>query len=210
LGVISLKSSGIKSMKDLEGKRLAVTAGDSLTQQWPVVAESNGLTNQSVSLVYMDAAAKPVSLMSGQVDAMLGTCIDHVILVESKGHPAQCLRFADNGVATVGVTVITNANLIKSNPDLVKRFVGAAVKSYKAFYENPQAALDAAARARPDLDRKVIGAQAAIIKTYYGASPVGQFENNKWRATVETMKKTGALASDRPFDSYFDPDFVTP
>jgi NitT/TauT family transport system substrate-binding protein len=197
-------------MKDLQGKRLAVTAGDSLTQQWPVVAETNGLGNQSVNLVYMDAAAKPVALMSGRVDAMLGTCIDHVIVVESKGHPAQCLRFADNGVPTVGVTVIANANVIKTNPDLVKRFVGAAIKSYKAFYENPQAAMDAAARARPDLDRKVIGAQGEIIKTYYGALPVGQFDNEKWRSTVETMKKTGSLTGDQPYNSYFISDFVKP
>ncbi|WP_168192724.1 ABC transporter substrate-binding protein [Undibacter mobilis] len=210
LGVLWSKTSDIKAMKDLKGKRMGVTAGDALTQQWPVVAESNGLTKDSVNLAYMDGAAKPVSLLNGQVDAILGACIDHVVLLESKGFPVQCQRFADYGVPTVGVSLLTNENLIKNNPDLVKRFVAASVKSYKAFYEDPQAALDAAVRARPDIDRKVVGGQAELIKAYYSAAASGRIDRAKWQSTVEVMKKTGVLSSDRPFDSYFVADFVQP
>lgn len=208
LGVVYLKESGIEKLEDLKGKTLALTAGDSLTQQWPVVAEANGLTEDSVSLVYMDAAAKPVSLMNKQVDAMLGTCIDHVLLVESNGHEAGCLRFSDLGVATVGITVLTNDTMLEKNPDLVQRFVDAAIRSYEAYYEDPEAALDAAIKSLPDINRNVLAAQAGLIKQFYGERPIGHFVPEDWKATVETMKLTGVLESDLPYDAYYRSEFV--
>lgn len=208
LGVVYLKDSGIKTLEDLKGKTLALTAGDSLTQQWPVVAQANGLPEDSVTLVYMDAAAKPVSLMNGQVDAMLGTCIDHVLLVESNGHEAGCIRFSDIGVSTVGITVLTNDSVLENNPDLVQRFVDATVRSFEAYYEDPEAALDAAMKSLPDINREVLLAQAEMIKAFYGDRPVGHFDPEDWKATVETMKLTGVLESDLPYDAYYRSEFV--
>ena len=208
LGVVFLKDSGIETLDDLQGRSVALTAGDSLTQQWPVVAASNNLPEDAVSLVYMDAAAKPVSLMNRQVDAMLGTCIDHVLLIESNGHEAGCLRFADLGVATVGITVLANNAVIERDPDLVQRFVDAAVRSYEAYYEDPEAALDAAVLSVPDLNRDVLRAQAEMIRLFYGDRPVGHFDPDDWTATVETMTATGVLENPDHYTAYIRSEFV--
>jgi NitT/TauT family transport system substrate-binding protein len=62
-GVISLAETGIKSPKDLEGKRLAITAGDALTQLFPALAKANDIDLGKVNLFQMDPAAKVVAFI---------------------------------------------------------------------------------------------------------------------------------------------------
>ncbi|WP_420101655.1 ABC transporter substrate-binding protein [Bosea sp. (in: a-proteobacteria)] len=208
LGIIVLADSGITTVKELKGKRLAVTAGDAQTQQWPVVAKANSLGTEDVKLAFIDGPSKTVALMNKRVDAILGSCIDHVVLVRNSGGDPRCMTFAENGVATVGVAVIAHDQIIKSNPGLVQRFVDAATRSFQAFYQDPQAALDAAAAAVPDIDRKVLIEQAKIIKTYYGDRVVGPIIAKDWQATVETMKQADVLTGDLPASTYYRAEFV--
>ncbi len=208
LGVITLADSGISTVQDLKGKRLAVTAGDAQTQQWPVVAKANGLGQDDVKLAFIDGPSKTPTLMNKRADAILGSCIDHVVLVRNAGGDPRCITFAESGVSTIGITVVANDQIIKSNPDLVKRFVEATIRSYKAFYADPQAAIAAAAAAVPDIDRKVLAEQSRIIQEYYGNKPVGPLVPKDWQETVDTMKKAGVLTGDLPADAYYRAEFV--
>ncbi|MCZ6859163.1 MAG: ABC transporter substrate-binding protein, partial [Alphaproteobacteria bacterium] len=61
-GVVSLAETGIKTAKDLEGKRLAVTAGDSLTQLFPAVIKANNLDKSKIKMIFVDPAGKIVSV----------------------------------------------------------------------------------------------------------------------------------------------------
>jgi NitT/TauT family transport system substrate-binding protein len=71
-GIISLAEAGIETAKDLEDKRLAVSPGDALTQLFPAVVKANGLDGDRIELVFMDPPAKPVAVMEGRADALLG------------------------------------------------------------------------------------------------------------------------------------------
>src|SRR5438093_4186032 len=61
--VISLASAGIRSPKDLEGKRLAVSPGDPLGQLFQAMAAVNKIDMSKISLVQVDPAAKVVSVL---------------------------------------------------------------------------------------------------------------------------------------------------
>ena len=91
-GIISLAETGIERAKDLEGKRLAVSPGDALTQLFPAVVEANGLDADSIELVFMDPPAKPVAVMEGRADALLGGIDDQYFLIEAQGHEPAALR----------------------------------------------------------------------------------------------------------------------
>ena len=64
------------------------------------------------------------------------------------------MRYADCGANIVGMTILTSGDTIKKNPDLVKRFVRATAKSWEEAKKNPGAAVDAAMKAKPDLNRQ--------------------------------------------------------
>ena len=61
--VVSLASSGIRTPKDLEGKRLAVSPGDPLGQLFQALAAVSKLDTSKITLVHGDPAAKVVSVL---------------------------------------------------------------------------------------------------------------------------------------------------
>jgi NitT/TauT family transport system substrate-binding protein len=211
--VIFLKDNGIKTLKDLEGRRLAITAGDALTQQWPLVVKSNNLDASKIKLTYMDAAAKSVALMEKRVDAMLGNFSDQGVLIRQKGFDAQWLKFSELGVDNISMALAANEETIKNNPDLMHRFVRAASRSWAAYKQDPEAAVDAALKHRPELNRKLVLAQT-ISNIEVMDSPntkgktVGWSSNKDWEESVNQMKELGQLKSDKPASAYYTNEFI--
>lgn len=211
--VLYLADSGINTLKDLEGRSLAVTSGDALTQQWPLVVEANNLDESSIRLTYMDAAAKPVAVMEKRIDAMLGNFVDQGVIMEQQGFDVDWLRFSDNGVNTVTMTVHTHEDAIENNPDLVRRFVRAAVKTWTAYRNDPQAAIDAAMKAKPELNRDVITAQtegniALMESRATTGKMVGWGAEEDWNQTLNLLRELDRLDSDAPISTYHTNEFL--
>lgn len=211
--VLYLADSGIETLKDLEGKRLAITAGDSLTQQWPILAKVNDLDESSIKLTYMDAAAKPVAVMEKKVDAMLGNFVDQGVIMEQKGFDVDWIRFSENGVNTVTMTIHTHNDTIENNPDLVRRFVRAAVKTWTAYRDDPQAAIEAALKAKPELNREVITGQtqgniALMESQATKGKMVGWGAEEDWNHSLNLQRELGKLTSDDPISTYHTNEFL--
>ena len=151
--VVSLASAGIKTPKDLEGKKLAVSPGDPLGQLFRALAAHNKLDMTKITFVQVDPAAKVVSVLEKRVDALLGGADDQFFLIKYKGEEPAALRYADHGANIVGMTIVTQEATIKNKADLVRRFVKATVRSWEEAKKNPEAAVDAAMKVKPDLNR---------------------------------------------------------
>ena len=83
--MISLAETRIKTPKDLEGKQLAITAGDALTQLFPAFAGFNNLDMSKITLVQIDPAGKVVALLEKRVDAILGGLDEQYFPGQAKG-----------------------------------------------------------------------------------------------------------------------------
>lgn len=212
-GVISLAETGIETPKDLEGKILAVSPGDALTQLFPAVMAANGLDADSIELVFMDPPAKPVAVMEGTAHALLGGIDDQYFLLQQQGFEPAALRFADIGVNTVGITVHTHEDLLEENPDLVRRFVRASVRSWEAAMEDPGAAVDAALAVKPDLDRQSMLNQLGVdldllLSPNTEGRGIGYGALEDWQYTQELLTQYRDLQTDRPADSFFTNEFL--
>src|SRR5512132_1779157 len=146
--VVSLAEANIKTPKDLEGKKVAVTPGDPLGQLLQAVCKANNVDCAKISLVQVDPAAKVVTVLEKKTDALLGGADDQYFLIKYKGATPAAMPYADFGANIVGMTIMTSGDTIKQNPDLVKRFVRATVKSWDESKKNPSAAVDAAMKAK--------------------------------------------------------------
>ncbi len=212
-GIISLAETGIKTAKDLEGKSLAVSPGDALTQLFPAVIAANDLDPDKIELVFMDPPAKPVAVLEGRTDALLGGIDDQYFLIEAQGKQPAALRFADLGVNTVGMTVHTHEDVIAENPDLVRRFVKATVRSWEAAMEDPEAAVDAALKVKPDLNRESTLKQlkvdlSLLFSPATKGKGIGFGAEEDWERTKQLLIEYRDLKTDRPASSFYTNEFL--
>jgi len=211
--IIALEKSGIRTAKDLEGKKLAVSPGDALTQLFPAVVRANGLDASKIELVFMDPPAKVPATLEGRTDALLGGIDDQFFLIEAQGHKAVGLRFADLGVNTVGMTIHAHEDTIRDQPDLVRRFVEGTVCAWQAAKADPDAAVAAAAAAKPDLNRESTKKQLLVDLDLLdspatGGKGIGYAAVQDWERTKELLAQYRDLKTDRPAMSFVTNEFL--
>lgn len=211
--VVSMASAGIKTPKDLEGKTLAVSPGDPLGQLFRALAAHNKLDINSIKFLQVDPAAKVVTVLEKRADALLGGADDQFFLIKYKGFEPAALRFADHGANIVGMTIMTTGATIKSKPDLVRRFVRAAVRSWDMAKKNPGAAVDAAMKAKPDLNRQSTLDQMMVdfdlMDSANSKGKIGLGAKADWDQTLQLLKQYRDLDTKEPWTTFHTNEFVS-
>lgn len=91
--IVTLESSGIKTPKDLEGKRFGVSQTDA--KVYTPFFKLAGVDESKITKVQTGSDAAP--LISGEVDAMSGTLANQPVAIAAKGIPTRTIRLADYG-----------------------------------------------------------------------------------------------------------------
>jgi NitT/TauT family transport system substrate-binding protein len=210
--VVSLASTGIKTPKDLEGKSLAVSPGDPLGQLFRALAAHNKLDMSKISFVQVDPAAKVVAVLEKRADALLGGADDQYFLIKYRGHEPAALRYADHGANIVGMTILTRGDTLKSKPDMVRRFVKASVRSWEEAKKNPNAAVDAALKVKPDLNRQSTLDQLMVdielLDSPNSKGRVGWGAKEDWDQTLALLKQYRDLQTNEPWTAFHTNEFL--
>jgi NitT/TauT family transport system substrate-binding protein len=210
--VVSLASAGIKTPKDLEGKKLAVSPGDPLGQLFRALAASNRLDMSKISFVQVDPAAKVVAVLEKRVDALLGGADDQFFLIKYKGETPAALRYADHGANIVGMTILTRESTIKDKADLVRRFVRATVRSWEEAKKNPGVAVDTTMRVKPDLNRDSqldqLKVDIELMDSPNSKGRVGWGDQRDWDQTLALLKQYRDVQTDKPWTAFHTNEFL--
>src|SRR5438477_2386140 len=150
MSVMGFAEKNIRAPKDIVGKTVAITPGDSMSQIWPLFQKKTGLKETDFRQVAGDAQTKLNAVMNGQADLLLGYVMDQAIKLQDATHKQiYAIRFADYGVNLVSSGIIVQKDTLKAKPDVVKRFMRAATRSLEDAAKNPEAAIDAMLKAQP-------------------------------------------------------------
>ena len=210
--VVSLASAGIKTPKDLEGKKLAVSPGDPLGQLFRALAASNKLDMSKISFVQVDPAAKVVAVLEKRVDALLGGADDQFFLIKYKGETPAALRYADHGANIVGMTILTREATIKDKADLVRRFVRATVRSWEEAKKNPENAVDVTMKVKPDLNRASqldqLKVDIELMDSPNSKGRVGWGDQRDWDQTLALLKQYRDVQTDKPWTAFHTNEFL--
>jgi NitT/TauT family transport system substrate-binding protein len=210
--VVSLAEANIKTPKDLEGKKVAVTPGDPLGQLLQAVCKANNVDCGKVSMIQVDPAAKVVAVLEKKADALLGGADDQYFLIKYRGQNPYAMRYADFGANIVGMTIMTTGDTIAKKPDLVRRFLRATVKSWDEAKKNPQAAVDAAMKAKPDLNRQSTYDQLMVdidlMDSKNSKGRIGWGAQADWDQTLAILKNYRDLATDKPWTAFHTNEFL--
>ncbi len=210
--VVSLAETGIREPKDLEGKTVAVSPGDPLAQLLEAVGKANDLDMSTINFVQVDPAAKVVTVLERRADALLGGADDQYFLIKYQGFEPHALRYADHGANIVGMTILTRTDLVERNPDLVERFVRASVRSWEAAIENPEAAVEAGLRAKPDLNAQSTFDQLIVdielLRSDASPDRIGYGAEEDWTRTLQLLRDYRGLETDQDWTAFHTNAFV--
>ncbi len=140
--------SGVKSISDLKGKKLLTTANAGVNTFFPIVLSNAGIQAADINITNVPDGALVSSYLQGSGDAVgiLGGIDDKPAEIKANGGADPVIfPYSDFGVDQVGYCISTRKELVKNNPDLVKRFVAATVRAYKEAEANPDSAVDSIA-----------------------------------------------------------------
>ncbi|MHB8628614.1 MAG: ABC transporter substrate-binding protein [Aggregatilineales bacterium] len=97
--------------------------------------------------------------------------------------------------------LITNADMIKNHPDVVRAFTQAAARGYAYAIQHPDDAAALLSKANPDLDTALVKESAEWLANQFqaDASRWGQQKLSVWQGYSAWLVKNGAL--DHPIDA---------
>lgn len=204
--VMALKKTGIKSVKDLAGKKVGIPAGSSQATMLPLFLKANGLKDSDLTLISMPPTSMVPSLLQGQVDAILGSMDAYQIQAEAQGAQLDTYRFADYGVPTVSTSIFANDAYIKANAETVKKFIAASLKGWSFAIDHPAQAVKDLKAVFPEMDAKLATHELAAITPLFcsgGAKYIGKAEDAHWTRSQQLLAEVKLLPEGQDPKSYY-------
>jgi NitT/TauT family transport system substrate-binding protein len=213
-----LESSGIKAFKDLPGKTLATTPGNSHRNYFPITARMAGIDPDSVEWTTVDSATMPSLLVGKKVDAVPYWTDNAAFVrpqVEAMGDKLVIIPFADYGFRIYSSCFFARLDVMQNNPDLVRRFIKAAQRSIIWGRDNaeeaarlhkerwPDTKISANLNGWLDLRNYIFGKNNEIKWT-------GHYDPEKVKKTYEIVAESLKLPSKFDTSKFFDNSFLPP
>ena len=211
--LMALKKAGIKSFQDLKGKKVGVPSGSSQTTMLPLLLKSNNLKESDINMIDMPVASMVPALLQGQVDAVLGSIDAYQIQAESQGAQLDVYRFADYGVPTVSTSIFASNDYLKSNPEVVKKFVAASLKGWNFALDHPDQAIKDLKKVFPEVNEKLATAELAAITPLFcsgGAKYIGKAEDALWAKSQDLLSEVKLLPAGQDPKTYYTNDYLPP
>jgi NitT/TauT family transport system substrate-binding protein len=205
--------SGIKTLKDVEGKTIATAPGEAGLQLLPALFARNNVDIDKVKILRVEGAGKMVAVAEKRAEGLMAGLDNQSLTLPKEGVPLIDFAYSKYGTNTVGLTIFTNTDVIRENPDLVRRFVKATVRSFDAAIKDPEASIKAGQKMKADLETALSLAQLKVgiglMKTEATAKlPTGYFAQKDWEDTLELMKKYMSLETPMKASDYFTNEFL--
>ena len=194
--VITLKKDNVTDAKWLKGKKISWFQTNVKGILDPLLKQG-GLTRADVEYVNVARGAEVQMLAAGQVDAVFGYHYGQALTLDMRGFPTSVMPLKDNGVNFYGTIIYTSDALLKSNPDLAKRFVRATMKSLIWTKDNMEKAVAEVVKVSPDRDLKLETKKLDIIYGLYNspdfAERFGRMNDAKWASSIKYLADEGDL-----------------
>ncbi|MBI2370286.1 MAG: ABC transporter substrate-binding protein [Deltaproteobacteria bacterium] len=207
LGIISLKEWGIERPQDLIGKKISTSTGGSGGQLFEAFLRRNGVPPNKVTLIGL-RGDRVVAVIEKQVHGFVGFFTTGIPLITAKGASINVLKFTDWGMNIMGPGVVVNTETLTKQPDLARRFLAAASRTWKDSRAHPEETVAAALRRFPKENASVILQQlklalGAIDSAHTAGKPIGWMAREDWEEMQRTFLEIKEIKRPLPLDQYY-------
>jgi len=209
--VYVLKDSGIAKPKDLEGKKLADTAFSAVPKLFAAYAKAAGIDAAKVTWLVASSDTLPAMLTTGRADGIGQFTVGEPLLAKAAA-PKQvlALSYADAGLDLYSNGIIASDNIIKSNPDMVRRFVAATMQGLKDAIANPKEAGEIMHKHHRAVDADIAAGETKIVGTLTDQPglPLGALDPARVQKAIEIVSGAFTLKNPVKPDDVYAPGFV--
>jgi NitT/TauT family transport system substrate-binding protein len=223
LSMAYFESSGIKTPKDLEGRKVGIVPGSMAYILWPSFAKAAGFDASKVQMLNWDFRSYYGIFGAKQVDASGNFTLGSTgsWLFKKKGEIVHQFVFSDY-MPILGSGVVVRTDLIKNDPDRVRRFVRATERAWTYLASDPKHAVpEGAAIVHREFDETP---PADILAEYAyemipdrmksaatAGKPIGWSSPREWEQMVDLLRTYDKDMKRRPeVGALMSNDFLTP
>jgi NitT/TauT family transport system substrate-binding protein len=153
--LVTFEGSGIRSMKDVAGKKIGTSAFTSSNAVWPFILRMNGVNPDSATLIKVYAAALGAMLATGQVDGIIQFVTNAAATAAMLGDAkkkALVIPWSDVGLKGYSASIAVSRKTLAERRDTVVRFVRALKKGEELMRSDPDRAGAAVKALVPEID----------------------------------------------------------
>lgn len=180
--LMALETSGIKTLKDLVGKRIGVRYQGAVYPEFVALLKKNGIDRSQVKEVQIGVGETP--LFVGQVDVLSNYMQEIPRFEQQFGKKLNVIRFTDYGVNFYATSIIASESSIQSKPETIRRFVGTVARTWKYIETHQEEAIDALVKAFPEMNKAALLTELKIFMPLMKSAVT---EKNGWGA-METAR----------------------
>jgi len=203
--------SGIAKPADLRGKTITVMSFQDTTFYALLgLLASAGLTQDDVNIQAAGPTGVWESVAAGKAAGMAGVP-DWIPPLEAAGVNVKVIA-SDAFFPHMAQAIAASDQVIKQRPDMVRKFVGAALRAMKDIMDDPNAAADDFVRFVPDWQGREGAVRAALNYyaklVYVGQRRLGETDAARLSKLQDFYLSKGIIANKTPVDELFTNAFI--
>jgi NitT/TauT family transport system substrate-binding protein len=209
-----IKNKGISKPKDLEGRTIAFSPGDSPKLMFPAFAKANGIDESKVKWLSVDPNSKNAVLLNGNVDGMVTYVFTLPVLQKAAkpGDEVGTFVYSDWGADFYSNGIGAMEDYIKAKPDVTRNFVQATMEGVSFTLANPAESIAILKKHQPQLDEETALKEVEILRRLISSESskkqLGSMSREMMAATQDLMVKYLDLGKHLPLDEVFTNEFL--
>ncbi len=216
--LITKASGPIKTLKDMEGKKMGTPAGGAAGVLFAALAKTNGIDASKVSVVNMAPNLQEQMLIKDDVDfSAIFTVTSYANLIGMKLDPLKDFRwfyFSDYGVDLYSNGIMVSKAMITEKPKAVAGLVRALNKAMIEVAANPAAGVKEMMKVEPlmneDIETKrlIFALKTHFVSNETDANGIGDVSDARMEKAIKLLTETYKLPTPPAVKDVFDRSFL--
>jgi NitT/TauT family transport system substrate-binding protein len=210
LGVIVPRDSGMKTVKDLKGKKLLCFSASPWAPFIDNFLAKGGLDRSSVEISMVPPATMAAVYMSNGADGIM-TVEPFGLPIVEKARPSTSIRLADYGINFPSYGLIATETTLTQKKDALAKLAKVQVETWEYIWNgHVDEAVDALIKARSNikLDHDIVKGQLEFNRSLLDTENtkgkrIGWQSDKDWELALRDIKASGAIASYTKPEDYF-------
>jgi NitT/TauT family transport system substrate-binding protein len=201
--ILTLKDSGIETLKDLDEKKVGFFYGHISTDILRAL-----FNKESIAVQEVDVGFDYSQLLSKSIDAQWAFRQTAGITLPSKGVKLNVIQPADYGINSHGYTIFVREEFITKNPEIIEKFLRATLKGVRYSAKHPEKSIDILLKYDSKLDKDTELQRLAVYNLATSTKPYGKMTYDMFDETMQRLLDEKVISKSIDAKDLFDNSFV--